>query len=376
MKNRLIVANITGAMEKIGLSQTAVSESLGVSRQAISQWLNEDSFPRPNKLLQLGKLLNLSFTQLVSKEDDLEPKVAFRKMKGTKTKPHHIEKAQEMGRFLSHLVTYIPFDIDEMPPVLKEPVLDYDYLQRVVSKVRQDINVEPLETINFSHLIRRFRDLQTVIIPVLWGSKKRHENALHIYLPQSQTTWVYLNLDVNIHDFKFWMSHELGHCFSPSLEGNEAEDFADAFAGALLCPHDMAEDFYRELNNSPRTTQAKLKKLMQLADKQIISPNTIVSQLKKYAIYTGKSEINFGKALYGWITNFNKKYHNLSYAMLGDVSHLEPREYIQETEKNFETDFFNLLKVYLKDTGKGAGYVQSVLDIPLMDSKGIYTELT
>lgn len=58
------------------------------------------------------------------------------------------------------------------------------------------------------------------------------------FLPESDTTWVYLNLDTNVHDLKFWMAHELGHCLSPSLTGTEvAEDFADAFAGALLFPH-------------------------------------------------------------------------------------------------------------------------------------------
>ena len=82
---------------------------------------------------------------------------------------------------------------------------------------------------------------------VLWGTKKTHENAIHIYLPDSQTTWVYLNLETNVHDFKFWMAHELGHCLSPSLSGNEAEDFADGFAGLLLFPKVLAESAYHQI---------------------------------------------------------------------------------------------------------------------------------
>jgi hypothetical protein len=44
-----------------------------------------------------------------------------------------------------------------------------------------------------------------VLVPVLWGAREHHGNALNIYLPDSQTTWVFVNLDSNIVDFKFWM---------------------------------------------------------------------------------------------------------------------------------------------------------------------------
>ncbi len=84
------------AMAAAGLSQRAVADALGVSREAVSQWLRAQSFPRPNKLLQLGKLLDLSFGELVRVDDPAAPRVAFRKVRGTKTLDHHIEKAQEM----------------------------------------------------------------------------------------------------------------------------------------------------------------------------------------------------------------------------------------------------------------------------------------
>jgi hypothetical protein len=95
----------------------------------------------------------------------------------------HISRAKEMGRLLKPLVPYLPFD---------------------------------------------------------WGKKGRHENALHIFLPDFMTTWVYLNLDVTVHDYKFWMGHELDHGLAPELTGDEAEDFADAFAGALLFPEALS----------------------------------------------------------------------------------------------------------------------------------------
>ncbi|MBU1620488.1 MAG: helix-turn-helix domain-containing protein [Gammaproteobacteria bacterium] len=381
MQKILNAQNANLAMQNKGLTQTAVADNLAVSKEAVSQWLSAKSFPRPNKLLQLGKLLGLSFDELVIKEDPFAPKVAFRKMKGTKTKDHHIEKAQEMGRFLRYLAPYLPFDTLEMPPVLKSPHCDYEYLRKVTAKVREDINLGPTDRVNFSHLIRRFGELQAVVVPVLWGSKQRHENAVHIYLPDSQSTWVYLNLDTNIHDFKFWMAHELGHCLSPSLEGDDAEDFADAFAGSLLFPHELAESAYFSIKAQP-STAAKVAHVINLADPLMISPYTVLGQANKYAQATQQSEIELSKAVFpGAVTNFNKKFKNLSEALFGDAAldadgKPSAREYIAKAEANFETPFFELLRKYLKEQDKGSGFVRTVLDMPMLDSRSIYTELT
>ncbi|WP_407829533.1 XRE family transcriptional regulator [Shewanella algae] len=380
MKKRLNLKNAQEALEKAGLSQTSLAEELGVSKEAVSQWLNAKVFPRPDKLLRLGKALGLSFEQLVIKDDPHAPKVAFRKRAGTKTKDHHIEKAQEIGRFLRHLVPFLPFDTFEMPPVLKSPNSDYEYLRTVTSKVREDINVGPQECVDFSHLIRRFSELQAVVVPVMWGAKQRHENAVHIHLPDSCTTWVYLNLDTNIHDFKFWMAHELGHCLSPSLEGNEAEDFADAFAGELLYPHELAKKTYALLARKP-STAAKINTLKQLAKDHVISPNSIWQQVKAYTEHEGKPAISLGNSFYGAVTKFNKQYPNLSEALFGDAEKDEQgnpsaREYVEKASEAFETPFFDMLKKYLKENDKGPGFVQTVLDMPLLDARSIHTELT
>lgn len=381
MQKILNTDNAVKAMQTAGLSQTAVAERLGVSKEAVSQWLKAKSFPRPDKLLQFGKLLNLSFSELVTKQDPFAPKVAFRKMKGTKTKEHHIEKAQDIGRFLRHLVPYVPFDTLEMPPVLKAPQNNYDYLRNVTAKVREDIHLGPTESVDFTHLIRRFSELQTVVVPVMWGNKQRHENAVHIYLPDSQTTWVYLNLDTNVHDFKFWMAHELGHCLSPNLDGDEAEDFADAFAAALLYPHELAEQAYLSITAQP-SSAAKISHVIALADELTISPYTVMKQVNKYAVAANKPEIELSeKAFPGAVTNFNKKYKNLSDALFGDAEldkqgKPSAREYIAKTEAAFETPFFAMLSKYLKQQQKGPGFVHTVLDMPLLDARSIHAELT
>lgn len=377
MEKTLNKTNIDAAMTARGLTQTALAEALGVSREAVSQWLKNKSFPRPDKLLRLGRLLSLPFNELVELNDQHAPVVAFRKMKGTRTTTDHIKKAQEMGLFLRPLVNFLPYEILEVPPVLKAPTCDYGYLQQVAQKVRSDIHVGESDKIDFTHLIRRFGELQTVIIPVLWGSKDKHQNATHIYLPDSQTTWVYLNLDTNIHDFKFWMAHELGHCLSPSLKGNEAEDFADAFAGALLFPQTLAEPAYAAVM-AKVSDMDKVKAIVNIANEHVISPYTVFLQINKYAENTGQQTFAFASLLYPRITSFNKKFPLMSKALLGgdDADEINPKEYLAKAAEAFDTAFFEILKKYLHESKKGFGYVQSVMDIPLLDAQGIYAELT
>jgi len=281
-----------------------------------------------------------------------------------------------MGRFLGHLVPFLHFDTLEVPPTLKSPVCEYEYLQRVAQKVRSDINVEPQATLDFPHLIRRFGELQAVIVPVLWGSKQRHENAVHIFLPESDTTWVFLNLDTNVHDFKFWMAHELGHCLSPSLTGTEAaEDFADAFAGALLLPHAKAEAAYRSIA-AKRSFSTRVSCLFDIAKSEVISPYTIYKQLNSYAAYAGKRPLELNNGFYGMITNFNKGYPNLSEILFGNLEDLTSKGFIHISEEVFGTPFFKVLGTYLRTTGKGAGFVQAITDMPLLDARSMHSELT
>lgn len=375
MDKRLNLEQLSAAMEEAGTSPADLARALAVSRETISKWLNGKALPRPDKLLRLGKAVGLSFAELVIKEEPHAPVVAFRRARGTVTKDHHIERAQSMGRMLRHLVQYLPLDVLAMPPVLKDPRCDYDYLQQVASMIRREINVDPLETIDFRHLIRHFRKLQAVLIPVLWGNKKRHKNATHIYLPDSRTTWVYLNLDVNVHDFKFWMAHELGHCLIPQLRGDEAEDFADAFAGALLFPHELASGAHKKLVRLSGD-QAQLKKILALAKEQTISPLTVYEQVNAYAKSQGQVLLALEPDVHAWTTRFNGNYLNVTATLFdGDVPP-EPLTYMEVSAEAFETPFFDMLSRYLKEHQKGHGLVQTLMDIPLLDARSLHAALT
>jgi transcriptional regulator with XRE-family HTH domain len=372
MGKRLNIKTLRAALDKTGLNASALAEKLDVSREAVSKWLNGEAFPRPDKLLRLSSIVDLAFGELVIREEDDEPIIAFRKTRGSKTTDDHITHAREMGRLLKELVPFLPFTILTLPPILKAPTIDYDYIQQVVGNVRKEIGVDPDGVVDFRRLVRTFRELQTVLIPVFWGSKNRHENAIHVYLPDSKTTWVYLNLDTNVHDFLFWMSHELGHSLSPNLSGDSAEDFADAFAGALLFPHGIAEHAYNEI--AGKRVAVQINKIKLYAEKMMISPFSVYSQINAYAKRAKLPRIALDKEIHPATTKFNKAYPNLS-EVLFDATLPKPEAYIERVGIDFETPFFDVLRNFLRETGRGPGFVQTILDCGALDAKAIHFEL-
>lgn len=376
MKNKLNIEKITQKCEELGFTQTKLSKELDVTREAVSQWLKGEKFPRPDKLLRLAQVLKLNFSELVKKVSlENEPVVAFRKKGAHKITPEYIEQAKDMGRILKHLVPHLPFDNLSQPASLIRPLTDYPYIQKVVNKVRNEIKVHEGDAIDFSHLIKFFNELHAVLIPVLWGSKDKHENALHIYLPESMTTWIYLNLDCKIHDFKFWMAHELGHVYAPDLKDDEGEDFADSFAGALLFPEKLAEREYiqlRRLNN----IGSMINHIKGIAEKLVVSPLTVYYEINKYANYSSKPVIDLesNKEIFRANINFNKQFKTLSEVVF-DSKSPSPAKYVACAKEEFGSPFFDALKAYIADNRKSASFIQSILNIPILDAQNIYEEL-
>jgi hypothetical protein len=240
--------------------------------------------------------------------------------------------------------------------------------------VRQKIGVASNDPVDFHSLIQRFEEFAVVLVPVMWGEKDAHQNALHIRLPESETTWIFLNLDSQSHDFKFWVSHELGHVISPSLVGDEAEDFADNFAGALLFPETCAAEEYPVLRRRSNVGSI-INHIKDVAQRFGVSPITIFEEIDRYARAHGEQPIGLKKAsIYPAATNFNKRYYTIRENCFDDE---EPTvaSYIKKSEEIFRTPFFNALSSYLRESEAGAGYVHAVLDTSLVDAKAIAVEL-
>jgi len=374
MEKQLNIKQILETMDELGFNQARLAKDLGVSRTIVSSWFKGRKFPRPDKLLKLGVTLGLSFQDIVEKSVTAsEPVVAFRKKGRRNTTDVHITNAKQMGQLLEHLVSYLPFDRLFQPPVLKEPKLEYNYIQKAAAKIRSEIGVENSAPIDFEQLIKKLNEFEVILIPVFHGQKEHHENALHIYLPNSKTAWIYLNLDSNIHDFKFWMAHELGHVLSPSLTGESAEDFADTFAQALLFPREEAESACAVLKRL-RSTRTMIKHILGLADSFVISPITIYKAINNYAEEIGLDVFKLETDIYAVTTNFNKKYPNVS-ETLNKGEPFNASEYIRMSKKIFYSPFFEALRVYLSENEKSAGFIQLILDTSIFDAKEIHAEL-
>ena len=143
-----------------------------------------------------------------------QPIVAFRRRAGTKTTDAHIAKALAMGALLGPLVDHLP-PLRALRTALPDPSTVYADLQRAVAQTRDKLGIGQRAVLQYATLIGEFAANDAFIVPVMWGEKQRHENALHILLPTQHVTFIYLNLDSRIEDFKFWMAHELAHVYNP-----------------------------------------------------------------------------------------------------------------------------------------------------------------
>ncbi len=370
MENKkLNIEKIKSQLDKLGFNQADIATKLNVSREAVSQWLKDNKFPKPLNLLELMNLLNLTVDEIILASSS-EPIVSFRKKGNYKIKEEHIEQAKDMGFMLENLVPYLSKKLYS-PPYFKNPIIDYKYIEEVSQDIREMINLKNAK-INFKDLIDCFVKFQAILIPVLWGNKKVHMNALHILLPSSNTLWVYLNLDTNIYDFKFWMAHELGHIIASDLKDEESEIFADKFAGALLFPENLAEETYQQLYANHNNKGKQINIIKSIARELLISPITIYSQIKSYTDYYDKESIDLD--IYPANTNFTKEGELVS-KILFKENNPNTSEYISTTKETFKSIFFDVLKEYLKKENKSTGIITRMLNISFYDAKEIYQVL-
>jgi Zn-dependent peptidase ImmA (M78 family) len=268
----------------------------------------------------------------------------------------------------------VPFlDVDPFigPATLKNPSCDYRYVQDLAARIRRDLDIAENAAFEFGALIALFEKHQAVIVPTLWGRKTKHENAIHIHLPDSQTTWIYLNLDVEIHDFKFWMAHELGHVLTVDLlrEGNIdlAEDFADAFAGAVLFPESLAKTAYAEYKKA-RTVQGQLRVLFTWAEQHMISPNSVYKEIEKFAAHHHAPFTRIpSPTLHAAIANMHKN-HEMVSTRLFDNKQPTADHFMRVVQDAFRTQAYSALSRYVREKQPSAGAVATILGINRMDA--------
>lgn len=360
------------ALTQYGLTQKQLAARIGVTSQAVTNWLNGKDFPRPPALLKLATILKLGFEQLVKTPDEGRPVVAFRKKGNAKTTAEHVAKAGGIGMLLKPLVPYLP-QIQALRTLITSPSTDYPKLEVAVAQTRTRLGIGERAVLEYKDLISEFKNSGAVLVPVLWGSKQRHENALHIRLPKEDVTFIFLNLDTHLEDFKFWMAHELAHVYTPDLAGtNVGEDFADAFAGALLFPKACAEATYHEAMRAGSADDI-VRTLQAHAYEHTISLNTVYQQIKCYTTSSGLPALAVEEKTIHAIRNSNQG--PLISVALFDPIPPEPKRYIAACEHAFQSDFFTALKRMIHENGTGPSYVQQLLDTSMKDAFAIHEEL-
>lgn len=368
--------NVKSALALNGWTQKQLAEAVGVSAQSVTNWLKGDDFPRPDKLLRLATTLKLRLTDLVQTgvPANEQPVVAFRRRAATKTTKAHIAKAQSIGILLGPLIDHLP-PLRALRTEVPNPSTSYFDLQRAVAQTRAKLGIGQQAVLQYSTLIGEFAANDAFIVPVLWGEKEKHGNALHILLPAQRVTFIYLNLDTRIEDFKFWMAHELAHVYTPALAGSEAgEDFADAFAGALLFTQPVAEQAYREASAAPRKAGA-IAVLQRYSQEHTISLYSVYCEVQSYARAHKLPilSLNEGSDIHAVRNNYRGR---LVSEVLFDPLPPDPAAYVAAAHNVFHSEFFPSLQRMLRMHGTGVGYVQQVLDVPLADATAIVATLT
>lgn len=372
MQKILDSESIRAALASKGWDQKKLAEAAGVSGQAVTNWMKGEDFPRPATLLKLASILSLGFDKLVQADVTTQPVIAFRKKGGAKTTEEHVLRARAMGAMLKPLVNYLPVR-QSLRTQISDTSLAYDHLQATVAAVRSKLGIGQAAVLSYEHLIKQFVENDAVIVPVMWGEKKRHENALHILLPSEKVTFIYLNLDTYLEDFKFWMAHELAHVFTTDLAGkDEGEDFADAFAGALLFPKELAHQAYISAS-AKRTTSSVISALHAFAEKHLISLFSVFAEVNKYAAAMGLPPLRAVEKDIHAVRNSVRG--ELVSAIIFKPLPADPKTYIASAHGIFQSLFFNALQAMLRDRDTGAGYVQQVLSVSLPDAQAIFDEL-
>jgi transcriptional regulator with XRE-family HTH domain len=348
-----------------GYTPKLLSKELDVSEASLSYWLSGQKLPGYPKLKMLCNKLGITMTEAMFKEELYSFK--FRKNRQSKVTHNDNVKVHELINALEELFPIIEEKgtFPNEPLKLRKPVCDYDYYQSVSKDIREKLN-DKLTTENILNFIKS--QLNTLIIPVLWGSTKPFCNAVKITNLSAKISFLYLNLNSKEEDIKFWLLHEAAHIIAPGINEIEEERFADDLAGAILFSREEASEFYMNLQKLGKESEI-LKQIFEDADKLEIAPYTIYKQLEALiSFYNLENLLPEPQKL------FNRKKSQSDYLINDEKINAE--QYIYITKNRYKSDIFDYLKEYLhSDKSVSFHYIKKLLNIPAPDALQIYQEL-
>lgn len=366
---KLQVDAIQNRMEELGMNQANLAKELDVTRESVSQWLKNAKMPRPASLLKLAILLKMSFSEIIIKEEPVGS-FAYRTRKKAGLDEHRLENAELMKDLLYSIFKNTEPSSLLAIPKLDRPSVEYTYVQKAAHTVRDMMKVDATETITLTHIIDLMRSFAIILIPVLWSEKGDQALTVHLFKPN--IFCMYINLETQLCDFIFWLVHELAHILTPDLLGEDAERFADSFAGALLFPEACANKLAEELSSTPNVG-IKINKILNNAKKRNIAPFCIYTEINRSLINKGEAELDFKP--HGAMTNYRKNIPYL-HTLLFEKDNPSVKEYIEKVSAFFGPTFWDALTQWIIENNKTSGAVQAVLHIPLSDAKEVFAYLT
>lgn len=352
------------AMTQRGLNQAALAELCQVSREAVSKWFLGEATPRPNKAKLLADVLGQPVKALY-KSSTLtpDPVIAYRTQHNVAMSEAASNAALDLGRHLRQLAPLVREPLFAAP-VLECPIVDDSYIERVCRVARSELNVGPCDPLTRAQLLQLHRAFGSILVPVLWnGELSGHENALSVWLPESRTSFVVFSLNAKNDDFNYWLSHELGHCYSlHALQGDEGEKFAERFAQELLFPLAAAEEALEKIRASEQPMiQAHL-----IAEAFGISVVTVIRQADKAAAVRGAAPTGLETEEFwkNWMSN-RHLVPTVAYSLFGSPL-TDSSQYVERCERYFETPIFKALsKVQQILGGRSPAFISAALNIDL-----------
>ena len=167
----------------------------------------------------------------------------------------------------------------------------------------------------------------------------------------------------------------MGHALAPKMGGEDGEDFADAFAQALLFPEAEITKLRKRLAQFT-DIGSKINTIKSQAKKLLISPLTIRMAIEAHETARGLEHIKIGTInnFMGATTNFSKNYKTLT-DILFDVIPPCPAEYKLIGRMAFDSQFFEGLAGFCSAETGAEHFIHEVLGLSLPDSAALAEEL-
>lgn len=340
---------IETAMRHLGLNGTTLADACSVSKEATSNWLKGESVPRPSKLVKLAEVLQLPVEKLLAVEERPAPLFAYRTQKNRPVTGEARDAALEMARHFEQLLPYVEDRSEFEPPLMRTPSLEDERIRSAAIAVRTSLRLSHTEVLTDEALEGLFTTFGAFMVPVLWGvDKEEHENALTVYLPESKTSWVVLNLGCKQDDYKYWLAHEYGHCLTlHGLSEADGEVFAETFAQHMVFPLEVAHECLEAL----RKSSERMLTAQQYATRYGISIVTVLKAVEKLSKQLYGAEM--GLLSEGFWTTWNATRNRVPSMMqrIFNTDTPSTEEYIAKSEADYKTPVFKALAAFQADDG-------------------------